>query len=75
MTVAYNEPLSHLMQAGSDALIVPSRFEPCGLTQLYALRYGCIPIVARTGASTTPLSTQTRQRSQPRPRPASNSRQ
>ncbi len=49
MTVAYNEPLSHLMQAGSDALIVPSRFEPCGLTQLYALRYGCIPIVARTG--------------------------
>lgn len=49
MTVAYNEPLSHLMQAGSDALIVPSRFEPCGLTQLYALRYGCVPIVARTG--------------------------
>lgn len=49
MTVGYNEALSHLMQAGADAIIVPSRFEPCGLTQLYALRYGCVPIVARTG--------------------------
>jgi starch synthase len=46
---AYDEPLSHLMQAGCDAIIIPSRFEPCGLTQLYGLRYGCVPIVARTG--------------------------
>ncbi len=46
---AYDEPLSHLMQAGCDAILIPSRFEPCGLTQLYGLRYGCIPIVARTG--------------------------
>jgi phosphoglucomutase len=45
----YDEPLSHLMQAGADAIIVPSRFEPCGLTQLYGLRYGTIPIVARVG--------------------------
>ncbi|MEZ2128371.1 MULTISPECIES: glycogen synthase GlgA [unclassified Sinorhizobium] len=49
VSVGYNEPLSHLMQAGSDAIIIPSRFEPCGLTQLYGLRYGCVPIVARTG--------------------------
>ena len=45
----YDEPLSHLMQAGADAILIPSRFEPCGLTQLYGLRYGCIPIVGHTG--------------------------
>ena len=49
MVLGYNEPLSHLMQAGGDAILVPSRFEPCGLTQLYGLRYGCVPVVARTG--------------------------
>ena len=45
----YDETLAHLMQAGSDFLVVPSRFEPCGLTQLCALRYGATPIVARVG--------------------------
>ncbi len=45
----YDEELAHLIQAGADALIVPSRFEPCGLTQLCAMRYGTLPIVARTG--------------------------
>lgn len=49
VVIGYNEPLSHLMQAGCDSIIIPSRFEPCGLTQLYALRYGCVPLVARTG--------------------------
>ncbi len=49
VVIGYDEHLSHQMQAGADAIIVPSRFEPCGLTQLYGLRYGTLPIVARVG--------------------------
>jgi starch synthase len=47
--IGYDETIAHLVQGGADALVVPSRFEPCGLTQLCALRYGCLPIVARVG--------------------------
>ncbi len=49
LRVGYDEALAHRLIAGADALLVPSRFEPCGLTQLYALKYGTLPIVRRTG--------------------------
>ncbi|MEM9425164.1 MAG: glycogen synthase GlgA [Pseudomonadota bacterium] len=47
--IGYDEALSHKMMAGGDAVLVPSRFEPCGLTQLYGLRYGALPLVSLTG--------------------------
>ena len=47
--IAYNENVAHNIYAGCDALLVPSRFEPCGLTQLISMRYGSVPIVRETG--------------------------
>jgi len=47
--IGFDEEFAHLVQAAADIMLVPSRYEPCGLTQLYALRYGTIPVVRATG--------------------------
>jgi starch synthase len=47
--IGYSEELSHLIEAGSDFFLMPSRYEPCGLNQMYSLAYGTLPIVRRTG--------------------------
>lgn len=49
LRLGFDEGLAHRIEAGSDMLIMPSRYEPCGLSQLYSLRYGTVPIVRRTG--------------------------
>jgi granule-bound starch synthase len=47
--VKFSTPLAHMITGGADFMLVPSRFEPCGLIQLHAMRYGTVPIVASTG--------------------------
>jgi len=47
--IGYTEELSHVIQAGSDIFLMPSRYEPCGLTQMYALRFGAIPVATAVG--------------------------
>jgi starch synthase len=47
--IGYDEELAHRLIAGADVILVPSRFEPCGLTQLYGLKYGTLPLVRKVG--------------------------
>jgi starch synthase len=47
--IAYDNRLAHLVEAGSDMFLMPSRYEPCGLNQIYSLRYGTVPVVRATG--------------------------
>jgi len=49
LEIGFDDPLAHRIMAGADMLLVPSRYEPCGLTQMYALKYGTVPIVRATG--------------------------
>ena len=49
VTVAYDNTLAHQIEAGSDMFVMPSRYEPCGLNQIYSLKYGTVPIVRATG--------------------------
>jgi starch synthase len=49
IAIGYDEALAHLIEAGADIFLMPSRFEPCGLNQMYSQRYGTIPIVRKTG--------------------------
>jgi starch synthase len=49
VTIGYDEALAHLIEAGADVFLMPSRFEPCGLNQMYSQRYGTLPLVRRTG--------------------------
>ena len=47
--IAFNNQLAHLMEAGADMFLMPSRYEPCGLNQIYSMKYGTIPVVRATG--------------------------
>jgi starch synthase len=62
--IGFNEPLAHRIMAGVDIFLIPSRYEPCGLTQMYALKYGTVPVVRVTGGlsdTITPFDNQTGQ--------------
>jgi starch synthase len=57
--IAFDERLAHLVEAGADLFLMPSRFEPCGLNQFYSMRYGTVPLVRRTGGLADSVNDQT----------------
>ncbi|HXZ93340.1 MAG TPA: glycogen synthase GlgA [Burkholderiales bacterium] len=57
--IAFDERLAHMVEAGADLFLMPSRFEPCGLNQFYSMRYGTVPVVRRTGGLADSVSEQT----------------
>jgi starch synthase len=59
--LSYSEPLAHLMEAGADLFLMPSRYEPCGLNQLYSLKYGTVPVVRATGGLADTITDCTRE--------------
>jgi starch synthase len=62
LTLGHNEPLAHQIEAGADIFLMPSQYEPCGLSQLYSLKYGTVPVVRATGGLCDTVSDATTQR-------------